>query len=136
MSLTLALSHFMMAKKEGGKVRINSIKLHLIGNVYIYSYLIHVTKFFFLAIFQIFWEKKNKNKARHPLALGTIHVFPIFYRKKKNICKATATLHAILIKHHNPLGHIDLSYGTLMNHSWKHKKSHLMWIQTLWHIRC
>lgn len=62
-------------------------------------------------------KNKNKNKAQHPLALGTIPVFPIFYRKKKNICKATATLHAILIKHHNPLGHIDLSYGTLMNHS-------------------
>lgn len=67
MSLTLALSHFMMAKKEGGKVRINSIKLHLIGNVYIYSYLIHVTKVFFLATFQIFWEKKTKTKTKHDI---------------------------------------------------------------------
>lgn len=135
MSLTLALSHFMMAKKEGGKVRINSIKLHLIGNVYIYSYLIHVTKFFFLATFQIFWEKKKKQSTTS-ISTGDYSCVSHILQKKKNICKATATLHAILIKHHNPLGHIDLSYGTLMNHSWKHKKSHLMWIQTLWHIRC
>lgn len=79
-----------MAKKEGGKVRINSIKLHLIGNVYIYSYLIHVTKFFFSShISNILRKKKNKNKnkAQHPLALGTIPVLPIFYRKKKTFVR-------------------------------------------------
>lgn len=52
-----------MAKKEGGKVRINSIKLHLIGNVYIYSYLIHVTKVFFSShISNILRKKKQKQK--------------------------------------------------------------------------